>query len=211
MSNISDANYPLIKAPWKGEPVWVKLRILTQAQIMTCGNFSLIETFQDKIAKKKKNIKMREIVEFAERQYNIVKESLVSPTYDEIMQEITQHDCTQQRKELEELEELLLKMQPGPKKSLLEEEIAELRIKLDFLLPEDFISYIVCYALEIDKTDIKKITEDALIEAGMMAEKYKKRPSEILCGDGIFSEFNKLDIDRRSMQEFENFKKEHKK
>lgn len=206
-----DVFYPLVQVPFKGEPVFVKLKILTNSQIRACGDFSLIETFQDKIAKKKKNISMREIVNYAERQYKIVKESLISPTYDELIKMFTEHDISEKRKELEELENQLLKMNPGPKKSVLEEEIATLKVWLDLILPEDFIGAIVSYALEVDKTDIKNITEEALLEAGFLAEKYKKRPSEFLCNDGIFSEFNRLDIDRRAISLVEEFKKEHKK
>ena len=53
IDKIKDANCSLIFVPFRDVMVPVYVRELTQVQIIACGQFSLIETFQDKINKPK--------------------------------------------------------------------------------------------------------------------------------------------------------------
>jgi hypothetical protein len=177
----------------------VKLRKLTQAQILTCGDFSLIETFQDKIWKQKGKPKIGEIIAFAERNHAIVKAALVSPTYAQIFEIIGSDFLVEERKkELAEMRKKLIQTPRGPERNALEEEIDTLRIWCDLILPEDFMSFVVAFSLGIDESDIKLVSEEMLINAAMLAERGHDNPSDHICADGRFSPFNKYDIDRRA-------------
>ena len=56
------------------------------------------------------------------------------------------------------------------------------------------------FATEQDISDIKKITsKEILLNAAVMAEKGKCLPSDILCQDGVWSAFNKEDVNKRAM------------
>jgi len=198
LDKIEVAKYPILYVPFHGTYIWVKLKELTLNQINNCGDISLIETFQDKIRAKK--LRRRDIIKYSETQYKIVKESLVSPTYEEILEKIGQDKSIENKKIiLTELKEKIKSIKPGLKRSALEEEIDTYKIWINLILPDDFIGTVVSYALGIHKSDIKGISEKILLDAAIIAEKYKKRPSEIVCEDGNFSTFNKMDIDKRAM------------
>ncbi len=247
---IRDAQYPLLIIPFNGTPIPIVLRELNHANIMTCGDFSLIETLEDKIGMKSKNVKMRDIIAYAERNHAIVKESLVSPTYDQIFEMINEDDLqTTERnlkeaiknkdkirikelkiiidnikkdseipqsrrdkeikKEIEEVKKELIKVKPGPKRSAMEEELDALRIKCQMILPDDFVSWIVCYALKIDKTDIKKVSEKMLLDSAILAKNGHDNPADHI--DGNFTHFNKDDINRRAWNEYNKFMEKNKK
>lgn len=207
---IGDANYPLLIVPFNDTPVPVVLRELNQANIMTCGNFSLIETLEDKIGIKSKNVKIRDIIAYAERNHAIVKESLVSPTYKQIFDMIgVDPKIEEKKKKIEELKKELTKVKPGPKRSAMEEELDVMRIKCQFILPDDFVSWIVAYALRINKTDIKKVSEKMLLDAAILAKNGHDNPADHI--DGEFTHFNKDDINRRAWIIYNKFMEEHKK
>jgi hypothetical protein len=196
---IETAQYPIIFAPFHGVHTPVKLRELTHAQILSCGSFSLIETFQDKIKREqlKKKPTMREIYEYAELQHNIARASLVAPTYEEIFEVIgCDPKIDEKKKELKELRELLRKAQNGPERIKLEEEVATIEAFTNLLLPDDFLNFIFCYTLGIEKSDIKLLTEKMLLDAAIMAEKGHDNPADHITG--IFTDFMKDDINKRA-------------
>lgn len=196
---IEKAQYPIIIAPFFGVNTPIKLRELTQAQIMSCGDFSLIETFQDKINqdKLKKNASMKQIYGYAETMHSIAKESLISPTYDEIFEIIgVDPKIKHKEKELKEIKKLLHKTPIGKKRKELEEEVYTYEAFINLLLPNDFLNFIMCYTLGIEKSDIKKISEDMLLNAAIMAERGHDNPADHI--DGRFTAFMKEDINKRS-------------
>lgn len=197
-------------APFFGAVVPVKLRELTQAQILSCGDFSLIETFQDKVAAQSKNVTMKEIIEYSERQHAIAKEALVAPTYEEILKAF---DCDVKIKETKEklaaLKSRIEETPRGPKRAELEEEIAAMKVWAEFVLPEDFLAFVVGYTLGIDKSDIKKVSEEMLLNAAILAERGKDNPADHL--DGRFTPFMKDDINRRAWVIHREWQEEHRR
>lgn len=209
-SDLEQIIYPVIMAPFFGAVVPVMIRELTQAQILSCGDFSLIETFQDKIAAQTKNVTMKEIIEYSERQHAIVREALVSPTYEQILKAF---DCDAKIKETKEkLEALKSRVEEtprGPKRAELEEEIASMRIWCEYVLPDDFLAFVVGYTLGIDKSDIKKVSEEMLLNAAILAERGKDNPADHL--DGRFTSFMKDDINRRAWAIHRQWQEENKR
>lgn len=209
LEEFNDIHYPIVSVPFHGTPVFVKLRELTSAQLQACGDFTLIETFKDKINMKKK-LDIREITAFAERQHNIVREALVSPTYDQIFEIVSKNIKVDEKiKVLEDLKNQLKNLKSGPKKSAVEREIDNIRIWIYYLLPDDFTAWITSYSLKIDKTDIKQVTEKMLLDAAILAVNGSDNPHNHI--DGKFTEFNKYDIDKRAWAIYADWKKENKK
>jgi hypothetical protein len=200
--------YPIIMAPFHGVMVPIKLRELTQAQIRACGNFSLIETFEDKVRVASAKVTMREVTAYAERHHEIAKRALVAPTYDEILQ-IFKSDKTvaAAKEQMLAIKEKLRTAPRGPLRSALEEELENMRIWCELLLPEDFLGFIVSYTLGVDKSDIKEVTQEMLLDAAILAERGSDNPADHI--DGTFTPFMRDDINSRAWVILEEWKKEH--
>lgn len=198
IDKIERAQFPIIFAPFHGAPVAVKLRKLTQAQTIACGDMSLIETFQDKVNKKclEKNVKISDIISYAERNNEITKKALVSPSYDQILERISGHEVKKIKEKIKQLKIDIESMKDGPKKSLAKTEIDSLRVWCDFLLPEDFMATIVSYTLGIDESDINEISEKALINSAVLAERGHNNPADHI--KGAFTDFMQDDINKRA-------------
>lgn len=187
---ISEIQFPIIMTPFNGVMIPVMLRELTHAQIASCGNFSLIETFTDIIDKNHIEKNIKKMNEYSTSVSNIVRESLVSPTFEEIIKIYDKDEKIQNiKKELKILKERLFETKRGPQRTLLEKEIEELKIWTDFLLPDDFLNFIFCYAMGIDKSDIKKLSEELLLNAAIMAKRGNDNPADHI--DGIWPEIQK--------------------
>lgn len=189
--------YPLMFAPFYGSLQPVILRRLTYAQIRSCGDFSLIETTQDILQAKTRKLTTKEIADYLELQYKIIKKSLINPTYDEILG-LSKYDLLRinAEKELVELENIINEMADGIGKRELLEKYYIVKSNSQYLLPEDFISFIMKYALQQDDSDIKDVTEDMLYESAIRAKNGSGNPSDHLPGN--FTEFNKVDINNRA-------------
>lgn len=183
IKKIKAIRFPIIMAPFYGVMIAVVLRELNQAQIHSCGNFSLIETFADKVTRLSKKTKPADINYEAKFFHRIVEESLVSPTYKELM-EMYKNDnrLKETKKELNELKQKLAETPKGPQRTKLEEEIEYMLIWVDYVLPEDFLGTIVSFALGVDKSDIKKVSEEMLLKAAILAERGHDNPSDHLEG-----------------------------
>ena len=76
-------------------------------------------------------------------------------------------------------------------------------------LPKDFLSTITCYALGIEKSDIKEVTTNALMNAAVMAKMGNDNPSDHL--KGLFTDYMKDDINKRAWILFQEKNKKDKK
>lgn len=188
---------PLITVPFFGTPVVVKVRELTETQILACGNFSLIETLQDKINKKNLQADIRKVIEYAELQHEICRRALVSPTYDQIVNKLAGwHVRDELQNKANEIEKLLQNAPLGKQKTELERELAGIRAYIDLLLPADFCAAVVSYALGLNKSDVKNVTEEMLLDAARLAELGHDNPADHL--QGIFTPFMRDDINKRA-------------
>jgi hypothetical protein len=193
-----------VSAPFNGAIITVIARRLNTVQIKSCGDFSLIETFQDKInnnLQKNKKLSYNDIVKTVEMQHSIIKESLLNPTYDEIIKVINKYDdfdnIDQQLKDIKEKFDQLIKIKADQKKiKNLQDEYAFLELRAKYVLPADFVSYMFSFAMSIDLSDIKKVNEDMLYNAACLAKLGHDNPSDHL--SGAFTDYNKQDIDNRA-------------
>lgn len=199
---------PMVVVPFFEEEQTIILRKLTGTQRRACGDFSLIQTVSDTITNKNKNISFKDQCSYARLQHEILKRSLVSPTYDEIM-ELNEFDVLRKEaeKQIEELEPIINSLPNGVKKEELKKEYYIAVSNAKYWLPIDFISHVISYALDIDGSDLRDITDEMLFEAAILAKKSKGRPSDYMPGN--FKDHHLIDIDKRSWSEY--YKREEKK
>lgn len=197
LDQIEAGAHPAVCAPFYGKSVIIIARRLTAAQIRSCGEFSLIETVQDLINKKviKNKTNFTQMNEYAELQHNIIKLSMVNPTYDEILGVITK-GIDPIEDQLKNIRGQLWAATDGEEKQKLAEEFNMLELQAKYILPADFIGFMFSYAVGVDQSDIELVTEDMLYEAAIMALNGHDNPSDHLSGN--FSDFNKEDINKRA-------------
>jgi len=183
-------------------------QLTTYAEVKACGNFSLIETFHDKLLRKEleKDIAYSDIIAYSEFQYNVMRAALINPTFDEIYKTILETRRIN-KSEIDKgikfiqtkLDELEIKHGSQKEIKLFADELAVNKMQYEFIFPADFIGDVVSYALQIDETDIKKVSADMLYEVALLAQKGHDNPSDHL--SGVFTDFNRADIDKRSWLE----------
>jgi hypothetical protein len=197
IEQIETAENHLLSVPWKGSPCMVMVRELSDIQIQTIGSLSLIETDEYKWSKAQVKTTWAERLSYADKMVAICKAALVSPSYDEIFATIGKNAFNAEVKaQIEHANKLLNTMVPGPARQELENIRDSLRCAWDFILPDDFMAGIVEYSLGIRKSDIKKVTEDMLYSAAVLADRGHGAPHEYI--HGVFSVFNVRDIDAQA-------------
>lgn len=197
IEQIVNADRQLIAAPWKGSPCMVMVRELTDIEISALGSFSLIETDEYKWSQAQVKRKWSEVLAYSEMNVKICKAALVSPAYDEIFSAVGKTAFNAKVEErVKHINSLLEDMKQGPARQELEEIRDSLIVAWEIILPQDFMACIASYALKIGKTDIKKVTEEMLYTAAVLAARGHKAPHEYI--HGVFSNFNIEDIDLRA-------------
>lgn len=208
LQDFHDAQFPIVTIPFFGTLVQVELRELTQAQIYAAGgiDLSLIETFQDKIRQNKKPT-IEDIVQYSEIMHAIARMSLHKPTYDQIFETLRDDlDVKKMESDLHKLHEELALLPDGPEADALDKEITRMNIRLNLLLPDDFLAGVTSYALGIGKSDIKLVSEEMLYNAALTAKHGGDNPADHL--HGRFSDFMREDINRRAWALYYSKKKE---
>jgi hypothetical protein len=197
-SDIEAAEYSLVSVPWKGSPCMVKVRELSDIQIASLGGFSLIETDEFKWSRApQKKIAWSELLDYANQNVKICKAALVSPTYDKIFAIVGRGEFfIDVKRQVEGINVQLEEMPEGPARQELEAIRDSLIMAWDIILPDDFMTGVIAHTLGIHKTDIKKVTEEMLLNAAVLAERGHKAPHEYI--HGAFTDFNLRDIDTQA-------------
>jgi len=198
LDRIDAAEHRLVALPWKGLPCGiVKVRRLSDIETQAIGNFSLIETDSYKWSKARVKTQWSEVLAYAQKNVCICKAALVSPTYDDIFAAVGNRSFNAEVKaQIQHINQLLESMSPGPARAEAEGIRDALTVAWEVILPEDFVAGVIQAALGTDETDIKKVTEDMLYQAAVLADRGGKAPHEYI--HGIFSDFNIRDIDNRA-------------
>ncbi len=188
--------YPILMAPWHGHLTPIQVRELSLPQALSCGDFSMIELFEEKIAKNQQPT-IEQMNAYAERHQKLCKLAMVKPTYDEAMKIAGSHvDTSDIDRQLREIKELWVKLPEGKERRQAEDEYNALELTCRFLLPADFTAFVVNYCLQIDTSDIKAVTEEMLMNAAILASRGHDNPSDHL--SGVFTDLMKREIDNRA-------------
>jgi hypothetical protein len=210
--HIQQAILPAVICPFNGEKIPFILKELNDVEIKSCGNFSLINSFSVNIVKNSSPT-ISEMVEFSEIQHNICKISMISPSYDDVLSIYDETESVKKfREQLKEIEIKLAEIEINgisnkKEYSELMARYSSLKILSNLVLPNDFTSFVTEYAIGVNKTDIKKVTYDMLLEAAILAENGHNNPSDHL--SGVFSDFNKGDINNRAWSILFEYRKCH--
>ena len=184
----------VVIAPWNGDnhQIPVTIRMLDQVSISSCGDFNTVTPIvkDDEV----ESFDLKEMVKVKNIHENIVRLALVHPTFEELETKMMGKDFYKQTKDaIIKIEGLIEQLDSEKEKEEYREELERLELSISFLLPFDFTTYIVTIELQQEATDLNKLTKDMLLQAGFLAEKYNKRPSEYL--NGTFTDKQRIDID----------------
>lgn len=189
-----DISYPILMAPWHGRLTPIRVRRLGDSIQLACGNFGLIKSFTDHLTGNQPPT-IAEMNAYATRQDEICKLTMVNPTYDEMLAIAGAHvDSASVTKQLEEIEALLRQLPKGAERKALKDEYEALELTSKFLLPPDFMAFVVHYALSVDKNDIDDMTEEMMLNCAILATRGNDNPHDHFPGR----------ITPRVTQEFDN-------
>lgn len=180
----------IIFAPWNGKPIPIKVVMLSSVAINSCGDFNTVKPNdkEGELAGLDDMLRIKNIHE------NILRLAMVEPTFEELHAHVLGKDFVAKRRaELDRIEQLIPKLDNDEDIIKYNKMAQQLEIVLAFLLPEDFMCFIVEYILQTDKTDVDKLTTKMLLEAGWLGERYRQRPSDFI--EGTFTEKQRIDID----------------
>lgn len=205
IEEIRGALYHWICVPFKKTPVWCLLKCLSYMELQLCGDISCLY-----IKKEKRKLSIDEIINIKNIQEAVCKLAFVNPTYDQIIKMVTgiEYSISEKQEELKKINEQI-KLLKGKERTEAQKRILQIEYQIGFLLPDDTMSFVTAWSLGADITDIKKVSRDILLNAAIMAKYYGKFPSD--CIDGVFTDFQKQDINRTGMilyqQHLEDVKK----
>jgi len=204
---IRGALFHLVPVPFNGTPVWCELRCLNASQILALGNYSNIDRKENDGKPTR-----QQIIDLRNYQEKLINAVMNKPRFDEIASLVGENDFVikDKRKELDELKELVKQHgESWPKKQQMKikQKIDDLELFMGFILPEDAFGFLSSWANGNDISDIKKLTDDRLLEAAILANNGKDNPHDHI--RGVFTDHNMRDIDIRAWAVYDDYR--HKK
>jgi hypothetical protein len=180
--------------------VWIQLRTSNATQLDACGTVSLISGL-----KNTKDATPDEMIDMRNKMEAICKITMVNPTFDEFVKMITDTDIvhSKMRLELERIKAIDCTGMSATEKSTIDSEIQKIELHLAFLLPENTFDFIVRWALGVNTTDIKKVTEEKLLEAAILAKNGNDNPHDHL--SGCFTDRDPSDLDKSAWVVYNDF------
>ena len=208
---MSDGAFQVIIAPFNTMEVPVKVRCPNELQLRACGAFSIIDTRSDEQKDSEdKKISDAILADTIDKQEKILEVTLVSPTYADIINNVYGQDTWYQdtKEALAVIETRLYnkdeQIDPG-ERQILVARLRTLKMQCGFMLPADFTAFIVSWALGIDRSDIKKVTNSILLEAAILATRGHDNPCNHLHGN--FNEYHKNEINKEAWVLYNEFEK----
>jgi len=201
--------YQIIIAPFDGLEIPVKVRYPNEVQLRACGAFSIID-LRNKEQQESSHLPEEQLAELVDRQEAVLKETLVEPTYEEIINKVYEQDSWLQeaKREHEEIEEQIKTIKIPSERQLLFARLRIQKMRIGYLLPNDFTAFIVSWALGMDRSDIRKLTKEILLEAAIMATRGHDNPSDHISGN--FTEYHLDQINKTSWILYSEFQENKK-
>jgi len=203
-----------IAVPFNGIDVWCQLRCPNATQIEQCGDVTniVIEKYKDLKEGEQPAYEYEEIIQIRNHQEELCKIVFNKPTYNEITSLIGNNDffISEKRKELETINEKF-EANKGDmtevEKNTISAQIRTIELQIGYLLPDDTMAFVTQWAMGNDVSDIKKISKESFLRAASLARMHKKAPSDYI--SGVFTDFNKHEIDAYATMVLEEHLKEH--
>jgi len=190
-------------------PIWCYVTCLNMIQIKSCGDISCLYLPQEDKTEKEPDI--LDVINRKNAQEELVKLTLVRPSFDEIIGMVTETNflISEKQKELNEINQKIKKVKPAKKKKELQIQADKIEYYLGFLLPDDTMSFLTAWALGVEITDIKKMSRDILLDAAIMAVNGKDNPTDHITG--VFTDFQKEDINKHAWFIYKQFADDKKR
>jgi hypothetical protein len=189
---IRGALFHWVPVPFNGTQVWCELRCLNASQILSLGNYSNIEVKGGKKPTKE------QIIELRNYQEQLIQGVMNKPSFDEVANLVGEQDFVirEKRKAIEELKKTDTTGWTEKQKADLQSDLINLELFVGYLLPEDAFGFLSSWANGNDISDIKKLADDQLLEAAILAENGNDNPHDHV--PGVFTDHNQRDIDVRA-------------
>lgn len=204
LENIRGAMFHWLPVPFAGISIWCKCRTLNRTQIESCGDLSLLNINEIK----DKEVSREDLIELRNTQENLIKSTLVTPSYDDFLSIVLDEDevIKKRKNDLEEIKKLSESDElTSEQKKEIDDEIYRLELFIAYLLPEDTFGFLTSWALGIDISDIQKITKEQLLNAAILAKNGNDNPTDHL--SGVFTDRDKEEINIKAWSEFNNYQK----
>lgn len=176
--------------PFSGVPLPFVLRKPELFEIISVGNFSV---FGDS---KQNDLTIEQLRDYAKIQSKMAEIVLVAPTYDQIYEvagaRVARDSIKARIREL--VDSVVLNESDKDLERAVKKEIAVLQMRLEYSLPNDFLSFVFSWAIGNDREKITALSKDLIVEAAILAEKAHKSVSDYI--GGSFSAFTRYDLDR---------------
>ena len=209
---IEDNTFHIINAPYNNTVIPVVVMMLNSVQIKAAGSPGIIALNKELGKENKRELNLEEMIQIKNTQEMILKMALISPTFEEISELIEVKDHIKKLKEelahaKDRVEDTTpMTVEERKEKTKLLQNIQAREIMLSFLLPDDFMAVVTSFVLQIDNTDILKVSQDMLLEAALLSERYKKPAHDFI--SGVFTDYQKNEIDKCATVVFERFKEQ---
>jgi hypothetical protein len=185
--------YHWVYAPVNNTHAWIQLRTSNATQLEACGAVTLIENLHNS-----KSANHEEMISIRNGMESICKITMNNPTFDEFVEMTTDSDIvhSKMRLELERIKSIDCTGMSATEKDYIDMKVNDLELHLAFLLPENTFDFVVKWALGAGVSDIKKVSEEKLLEAAILATNGHNDPTDHL--DGCFSDRDKSDLNKES-------------
>ena len=209
LEKIKGALFHWVAVPFNGQNIICNLRCPNATQIEQCGNISNIVPEEDD-DKKSDEIDYDRIIKIRNYQEALCKLVFNIPTFDNIASLMNIDFVISDKKK--ELAEITGYYEENKKKLSISEQnaidikIRTLDLQLGFFLPDDTMAFITKWAMGNDISDIKKLNRDMFLRAALIADRYKKAPSDYI--SGIYTDYNKTEIDAYAISILNDFKQQ---
>ena len=202
LNKIRDGLLHWVAVPFNGTYVWCQLRCLNATQLNTCGAVTLIDIVKEH---KKSSNDFDKFIEIRNIQESICREVFNNPTFAEIENLILGEDNILQSKkeELDKIKKTDLSSLTDEQKKEINSRIDKLDLELGFILPEDTMSFCTSWGLGIDVSDIKKLSEEQLRDAAILATRGHDNPTDHISGQ--YTVRDKEDINMRAWSIYEDY------
>ena len=207
IQKMGEASFPVLPLPFNGTTVFCKVRCLNRVQLRAVGEFNLIDI---RTSVEKEEPSLQDMINVINWQEALIKETLISPTFEEIHDKVYGQD--NRITELKEKLELIrnkIKEVPANERAPLVKEADSIELYIGSLLPDDFMNAVTTWATGVDRSDIKKLTREMLLEAAILASNGRDNPASHMEGD--FLDIHKDEINKTAWIVYNEFQRDKEK
>ena len=192
--------------PFNGTYIWCQLRCLNATQLDACGAVTLINIVKEHEKEHKATSEdFDKFIEIRNIQEKICREVFNNPTFEEIEKIVIGEDnvLKSKKEQLNKIKKTDLSGMTEEQKKEINSRIDKLELELGFLLPEDTMAFCTSWGLGIDISDIKKLTEEQLRDAAILATRGHDNPTDHI--SGRYTDRDREDINKRAWSLYEDY------